>query len=352
MRDCVSLALEAGDFDYVLERTAEIPPAGLEGAEALFDRASALMGKRQYAAAVEHLRALLDRAPDLAAAQINLGLCYYALGRFAEARAPLDVAYAAGVRSTELLRLLVSTYHHLGLIDEAVTLADAHPPSPDSGAALPGVYALLYIDADQPRAAGRWAAQALDANPDSVDGLVAQATLDAARMQVNRARNLYSRALELAPQTGRAWIGLGTLFLLDQDFSRAREHIEQGLQFMPGHTGSWLLLAWTHILAGDLEAAERALLRAMELDRSFAETHGALASVYALRGDRESTEREIEIAQRLDPEGLSSEFARSVLIAHSGDPAAARQIILGAARSLSAGSSGALSRILEHASRH
>ncbi|MEJ1964207.1 MAG: tetratricopeptide repeat protein [Gammaproteobacteria bacterium] len=350
-RECVSLALEAGDYDFVLARSAEVLHQSPGNTQAQFDRASALIGKRDYPAAIEALQALVAQSPDITAAQVNLGLCYYAIGEYAQARAPLDLAFAAGERSPGTLRLLVSTYHHLGLIEEAVAIADSNPPPSQCGAALPGVYALLYIDAEQPLPAARYAAQALAANPDSVDGLVARATLDAVRLRVEPARERYSRALELAPATGRAWIGLGSLALLSRDFATARKQIERGLETLPNHTGSWLLLAWVHIVAGDIEQAEQTLHHTLELDRNFAEARGALAAVLALRGDRAGAEREIEVARRLDPDGLSVHVARSVLMARGGDSVAARKIIDDALAALTSGD-GAISSALKRATRH
>jgi tetratricopeptide (TPR) repeat protein len=351
VRDALNLALESGDYQFVLDQTATVLAGAPEDAQALFLRASAFIGKREYAEAIGILEPLLVRFPDITAAHINLGLCYYALGQYEQARPPLDAAYAAGDRSINTLRLLVSTYHHLGLMDAAVAVADANPAPAQSGAALPGVYALLYIDAEQPLPAARYAAQALSANPDSVDGLVAQGTLDAVRLRVEPARQRYARALEIAPGTGRAWIGLGSLALLERDFVQAKSHIERGLQTLSRHTGSWLLLAWVHILSGDLDAAEKTLRQALELDRNFAEAHGALAAVLAMQGDREGSEREIEIAHRLDPDGLSAQVARSVLMARGGDSDAARKIIEDSLASLTAGD-GPISQALKRATRH
>lgn len=351
-RDCVDLALRAGDFDFVLDRALRTLSSAPEDRQALFDRASALIGKRGYQEAAQALRSLLEHAPGITPAWINLGLCCYLEGDYVGARAALDAAYAAGDRSPDLLRLLVSSYHHLGLMDEAVALADANPAPPGCGAALPGVYALLYIDASQPKPAWRWAAAALAADPDCVEGLVAQATLHAAEMKVSRARQGYARALEVAPATGRAWVGLGMLALLEQDFTGAKEQLTRGLEAMPGHVGSWLVLAWAHLIVNELDDAERVLRHALELDRNFAETHGTLASVLAMRGDREGAEREVELAQRLDPEGLSAHHARSVLIAQAGDSAGARRLIQSAARSLSPGDGSPLARLLEKAARH
>src|SRR5262245_19828129 len=105
-RACVEAALQAQAYNFVLERAETqlaIQPADLA---ALFDKASSLIGLRDYREAAAILRDVLALQPQIVAANINLGLCHYCLEEFTEARVPLDAAYAAGDRSAGLLRLL------------------------------------------------------------------------------------------------------------------------------------------------------------------------------------------------------------------------------------------------------
>jgi len=348
-RECIDLALQTGDYAFALDKLDAVLTVAPTDLRSRFDRATALIGQRQYAAAVEALRGILRDNPALTAVRINLGLCYYCLAEYGEARAALDAAYQAGDRSADLLRLLVSSYHHLGLISEAVALADANSQIAAPNAALAGVYALAYLDANLPSKAARWMGKALAGNPDSVDGLTVQATLNAARMLTAHAKEQFERVLQLSPNNGRAWIGLGTLALLSRDLPRAKELLTRGLELMPTHVGSWHVLAWTQILAGDLPAAEHTFRHALELDRNFAESHGGLASIAALKGDRELAERGIDVALRLDPACLSAQFARSVLLTRAGNPQAGRQLISQTLTRLSPGDGSLLSRVIEQA---
>jgi len=350
-RACMEAALQARAYDFVLERAEKTLATATADIAALFDKGSALIGLREYRAAAAILQDVLARQPQLQAARINLGLCHYCLGEFSEARAPLDAAYADGDRSAGLLRLIVSTYHHLGLMDEAVALCEANPQPVGADAALAGTYALVYLDADEAQAAGEWAARALAGNPRSVDGLVVDGTLRILDMEVNRAKREFELALELAPNTARAWIGLGTLALLENDLPRARAQLTRGVELMPGHVGSWHVLAWTHLMGNDLDAAEAALQRSLELDRNFGETHGALAAVAALRGKREEAERGIEVALRLDANCLSAQFARSVLIGRAGNTDEAKRLIRVTAAGLASGGDSMLNRAIGRATR-
>jgi tetratricopeptide (TPR) repeat protein len=337
-RECIELALQAGDYAFALDKLATVLATSPQDLHARFDRATALIGQRDYAAAIEALRGILRDSPALTAAQINLGLCHYCRAEYGEARVALDAAYAAGDRSSQLLRLLVSSYHHLGLMTEALSLADANSKMGPADPALAGVYALVYLDANQPSKAARWMGKALAGNPDSVDGLTVQATLNAVRMLTAHAREQFERVLQLAPENGRAWVGLGTLSLLERDLPRAQSQLARGVELMPGHVGSWHVLAWAQLISADLAGAERTLRHALELDRNFAETHGGL-------------ERGIEVALRLDPACLSAQFARSVMMARAGDPAAGKRLVRETLAKLSPDDGSLLSRVIERASQ-
>lgn len=322
-RECIALALQAGDYEFVLERTGAAPA----DAQAQFDRAMALIGLREFNAAADLLASFLEREPQLAAARFNLAFCHFCLASYQAARPHLDSLYAAGERPPGLFRLLISTYHHLGSIEEACQIADANAEAAVSDPATAAAYALLYLDADLPEQAQRWSTHVLARQPDNIEALVVQATLNAAGSNTVTAQAQYERVLTLSPSNGRAWIGLGTLALLQNDFATAKAQLARGVESMPGHVGSRHVLAWTNLFAGDIDEAERGFRYALEQDRNFSETHGALAAIAVMRGDRSAAERGIEVALRLDPECLAAQFARSLLIGQAGHPAAARMII-------------------------
>lgn len=298
--------------------------------------AHALMARREYRHAAETLERLAQANFAHPAIQQDLGLCHFCLGEYDRAKTPLESAYRAGERASGLLRLLVTTHHHLGLLDEAAAIADANPAPARSDPALAGAYALVYLDRSRPDLAAQWAKVALGMDGKCVDALTVQGTLSMAKGETDVARASFESIVAVAPGTGRAWVGLGGIALLQQDFGHAVERLERGVQLMPGHIGSWHVLAWAHLLAGDLEGAERAFQQALALNRNFAETHGGLAAVAALRGNSAAAQEALQTALRLDRACLSAQFARSVLAGHAGDPIKARAIVLAAFAHLTA----------------
>jgi tetratricopeptide (TPR) repeat protein len=339
-RECIALAMRGGDHTRALELIdARLARHPLE-AESHFDRSNALIGLKRHEDALAVLKPLEEQGVAQLAVLRNIATCHYLLRNFENARACTERLIAAGETSAGTLHLAISSLHHLGEIDAAVQLADAHASTAEQDGTLAGVCAIAFLDAENSPKAGKFAAIALARNPDSIDGLIVQATLAAAALEVDQAYGQYTRVTELAPGSGRAWLGLGTLAMLGQDFAKARELLERATQLMPAHLGSWHSLAWAHLFAGDHAGAEKYFAHALELDRNFGESHGAMAAMLAMKGDRAGAEREIEIAERLDRAGASAQFARAMLVANASGPDAAREFIRDSVRGLSLRFSG------------
>lgn len=349
---CVSLALQECRYDAASKLVEEALARDPLDRQALFEQASIHLAQKQFDTASRLLAALTEDANVDPAVWQNLGLCHYALGDYAAAKPCLERVYERGAHSADLFRLLVSTLHHLGLVDEALVVAKTAAESGRANGALAGVLALLYLDAEEPAQAARWSARALALNPQSVDGLVVQGTLRTGAFDLPTARGLFMRALAAAPETARAWLGLSLVSLAENDFTQARDQIQTGLRYMPQHVGSWHVLAWIDLIQGKLDEAQVSFERSLDLDRNFAESHGGLAAIAALRGDRATADERIEIAERLDPTCLSAKFARSTLIKGAGDPKAAREVLLTALTGLSPQDSGAVARVIGELTRH
>jgi tetratricopeptide (TPR) repeat protein len=345
-RQCVELATTAGRFDVVVGLADAVLDAHPTDAAALFDKATGLIGQRAYRDALEVLQRseLVDSGDG--AVLSNMGLCSFFLGDFAAAKRHLEQCYAGGARSPALLVLLVSSCHHVGALDEALRIAGENEQAAANDAALAGVYALAYLDANDAARAAGWAKTALRLNPQSVDGRVTEATLLTARLQTDRARQLLEGVIEDAPATGRAWIGLGTLTLLDQRMELAQQQLRRGLELMPQHVGSWHLLGWAQLVAGELDAAEATFQHALQMDRNFAETHGALATIAALRGEQKRAQAQIAVALRLDPESMAARYAQAVLSGRTGQAGQAQSAVLELVEGLAAKDGSALSKLL------
>ena len=326
-RECVELAMRGGEFARALDLVDARLTRHPAEAETLFARSNVLIGLKQYAAALEILNALGQIGVSPVAVLQNQATCHYLLQQFDNAFADTERLLASGEKSASNLQVAISSLHHLGRIDEAVKLADEHAAAAATNGPLAGACAIVYLDDEQVEKAAGLARVALAQNPDSIDGLMVQATIAGAELEVEAALRQFARVAELSPQNGRAWLGLGMLATLNLDFNKAKEFLARATELMPKHLGSWHALAWAHHFTQDPVGAERYFSHALELDRNFAESHGAMAAMHAMKGEREAAEREIELAERLDRSGLSSHFARSLLISKAQGAEAGQEYI-------------------------
>lgn len=345
-RQCVDLATQIGQYETVVQLADTVLVASPADTAALFDKATGLIGLRAYSPALELLGQLEPMAAADSAVRMNMALCCYCLGDFAAAKQHLDKCDAAGMKTSGMLRMLVSSCHHLGLLDEATRIARENEAAASSDAALAGVCALLYLDVDDPMRAAQFASIALRLNPKSVDGRVTEATLLTARAQTERARQMLESVVEDAPTTARAWIGLGSLSLLSRQLDAAKQQLRRGLDLMPDYAGAWQLLGWAQLVSGEVSAAAETFQRAVALDADFAEAHGGLATVAAVRGEERRARELIERALRLDPHCLAAKVAQAALLGRSGRPADAQNLVADAVGELAAKDSTALAKLL------
>jgi tetratricopeptide (TPR) repeat protein len=350
--NCIDLALHQKNYNVVLLVANDALAREPTDHQAKFERASALIGLRRINEALDDLNYLvqeLELTPPSAVLQ-NIGLCHYLLGDFVAARTNLERVYAAGVRSADLARLLISSLHHLGEILQATSIADDSNDLGKMDASLAGVMALLYLDANQPQKAAKWSSYSLAKNPYSLDGMVTQGTLRAGTFDLRSARELFERALSIAPTAGRAWLGVALVSMAEHDLGKARDQVQEAVKYMPTHIGSWHVLGWIQLIQGELEAARSTFEHALSLNRNFAESHGGLGAIAALQGNRSQSERYIEVAERLDPHCLSAKFARSTLQKGTGDEQAARETLIGALSGIAREDRSIISRIVDELS--
>jgi tetratricopeptide (TPR) repeat protein len=349
--DCIDLALQLRRY----ESAALLADDGLallpNDETLLFLKSNALIGCKNFASARTVLELLHAFDPLNQAIAQNLALCCYCVNDFGAARTHLESIYASGNRDPGVVRMLVSSCHHLGNMERATAVADENKELGRSDAALAGVFALAYLDDSRASDSAKFAAVALRGNPNNVDALLSDGTLRTASGDVERAQQSYERVLAMSPASGRAWIGLGMLDMLQRDFVKAKERLKKGLEHMPGHVGSWHALGWAYFVTGELDDAQKVFDHAMEMDRNFAETHGALGAIAAMQGNVEVADEYARVALKLDPDCMSARLVQSLLAARGGDKGRAQQAISEALGGIMSGNTESFMKMMEIAMR-
>lgn len=311
LADAAFASLDAQRFDAcdeLLGRLAQIAPltpalrnlAGLSAmSQGRFDQAERIFAELWAGQDDVHLR-------------FNLAYAIAMQARYADALEPLSDEVLAEV--AESIRLKMLCLYHLGDLDAVIALGERHVDHPIAGEQVCGLLATALFDADDFERAHRYASRA----PDSVGGLTVEGLLALQGDEHGRARELFARALEADPASGRAQLGEGLAFLSAHDFARAAPRLDRAATLLRSHAGSWLSAGWAYLLDGKLAEARERFERSLQTDRGFAEASGALAVVDAYEGRDDEARHHSEAALRLDPDCLSATYAKSLLLAKAG----------------------------------
>lgn len=143
--------------------------------------------------------------------------------------------------------------------------------------------------------------------------------------ELSRARLVFSRLTEVAPERGGSWRELGAVAELQGDLEGALRAYQEATRRAPGEVEGWLRLGALHRRANRPAAAAEALSQAIRRDQSRRELDPQILSLAIEGGDRVLAR---EAAGRLSGAGIEAGFmAVAGLLLQQGD-------LLGAANEL------------------
>jgi tetratricopeptide (TPR) repeat protein len=276
-----TIAMASGDVNDAIARFRSLQDSGIKSDVLNYNFAYSLMLDHQFDAAKELLLPLVNEAKE-------------------------SVPHATA--------LLARCYHHLGMLDESISIAESFLQSHPDNTEILGIMALLNLDAEHLDSAKAYAQKAADLDVSNLDARITLGTLALAEQEDEEAERYFSQAITSNPENGRAWAGLGLAHMLKLSPEKAVSDLEKAVRFMPTHIGTWHALAWAQIVTKDLSGAKESFEHAMALDRNFSETHGGLAVIAALSNEPEAEVNTlIQRAIRLDPNSFSGRYAKSLL---------------------------------------
>lgn len=318
--DAATAALDEGAFGQartLIDRYAATtpPPAALLNIQGLV--AINEQHFKEAASVFEGLQAGQPSDPGIA---FNLAWCKAMLQDYSGALALLNEIVTSAVPRAAALK--IQMMHHLGLLEDALTVGAALAEHYPTDHALMGALAIVAIDAGQVDLAKAYGGRAGEGH----EGLSTLGMLELGGDRIDQSMALFDRALLAYPNSARGLLGKGLGLLAKGDPDAAAAYIDQSAEAFGGHLGTWVAAGWAYFVRGDLKSSRKRFERALALDDTFAETHGALAVLDIAEGDLESAKRRTEIALRLDPKCFAGALAKSLLVAGAGDAATAERI--------------------------
>jgi tetratricopeptide (TPR) repeat protein len=318
--DAANAAFDAGDIEAAKElldryhAIAELPPAllNLQGLVAI-----RLQDVDGAAAAFD---ALLLAGVNDPSVRFNRAWVHALKEEHAAALALLDDETVAVAERAAALK--VQTLHHLGQIEEALSVGQAMIERYPHNDSLLGALSVAAMDADNMDLARHYAGQASG----GVDAFTTRGLLALNDNKPSESVDLFNAALALHPDAPRAWIGKGLGLVAVGDVVGGSEALRIGAEIFGDHLGSWIALGWTQFMAKDSSGARKTFDHALSLDDNFAETYGALAVVDLTDGKIDSARRRADIALRLDRACFGGMLAKMLLAEAKGDSALAQRV--------------------------
>jgi tetratricopeptide (TPR) repeat protein len=283
-----------------------------EVARSLMEEAAAARDAKRVDEAIAKYTRVLEVAPTLASAYINLGALYFNQGK-------IDQAYATFAKGTEnapadrtLLSNAAATAQQLGKSDEALTYVDRaiEKNKRDSGLySLRGTILRTLGRNDEALAALQTASQL---SPDDAKVLFSFGNQLYQMGRKEEAINVYGRAVALDKSLIRAWYNLGAVYFETgrlpealQAYKVALAPIEQsfakGETVDPIHARAYLNLGGIYLKQQQWQPAADAYQKALRLDPKNTIAHYSLGFIYFTTNQPQKAEAAYQMALAADP---------------------------------------------------
>ncbi len=141
------------------------------------------------------------------------------------------------------------------------------------------------------------------------------------KLMMGRARDAFSRALELDPNRDAALGNLGVMARLEGDYPGAEALLTKALELDPDYPGYLNNLGNVHAAAGDLKKADKWWGKALKADPGVPYAKANRAQGWVLQGKKKTKQDAIALYEELEGEPGYSQLAHDQLVALGAKPA-------------------------------
>lgn len=251
------------DWEGAKNALTEATRVAPDGALPYIRLALAAFHNQDEEAAVANLRAALERAPNSAPLEFELGSIYYQTGKN-EAALDYYARAAARMASNALANYNVGTMNltlaNFADAERNLTRAVEHA-SGDRSLLLDAMtnLGIAYFNARQPQKATEMFEKVLELDPDNVWGHI---NLGVGRARQNNAAEAiahFQRAIQLQPEAFEAHLNLGLLYSEEGEFDKALASLQTALRLAPAEADTervHMSLGIAHYQRGDFKNAQ------------------------------------------------------------------------------------------------
>ncbi len=175
-----------------------------------------------------------------------------------------------------------------GQVDHAIQLLQKATEIDPGSVFLYQELASLYLSQKKTTEALLALEKGLAMNPDHVEALILYGNINHTLKQLDKAKQAYKRAIELAPQKEeRVYLLLGGILMEEGELDDAFDLYQQLVELFPASFAGHFFLGKIHAEQGRSDEAEAAFTRALELEPDLEEGRFELLKIYQAEGDNE-----------------------------------------------------------------
>jgi tetratricopeptide (TPR) repeat protein len=295
---------QAGQRPKAYQTLEEVLKAPMVNGEALILKTRFLLADRKYDEAVKSADALINVSSSDPSGYFLRGFALSGRGSVDDAvtafRKVLELAPAAEPAKMQLASLYVTRGENAAAIELLNPIIKAQPnagpPRFLLGQALVQLGNLAGAEAQLLPLA--------KVNPSSPDIQIWLGRLYGAKNAPVPARQAFSRALELQPNSILALNGLVTLDLVEKKHDHARATLQSRLDAAPNDPAVLFLAANSHWMMGDAKEAEALFKKTIEADQNNIDAYGRLAMIYFSERRLDESKKQFEDVANRDPKAV------------------------------------------------
>jgi tetratricopeptide (TPR) repeat protein len=306
-----------------LEEVLKAPPLS---SEALILKTRFLLADRKYDDAVKSADVLIKASSTDPSGPFLKGLALSAKGSTDEAvtafRKVLEIAPASLPARMQLANLYVTRGENAAAIELLNPIIKAQPTAGPPRLLL----GEALVQSGNLAAAEAQLVPLAKINPSSAEVQMWLGRLYGAKNAVAPARQAFSRALELQPDSLLALNGLIALDLVEKKYDQARATLQSRLSADPNSAALLFMAASSREAMGDIKDAEALFKRVLEIDSNYIDAYSRLAVIYLRQRRLDEAKKGFEEVGSRNPKAVAgAKTMIGMILAMQNRPDEARQ---------------------------
>jgi tetratricopeptide (TPR) repeat protein len=296
-------------------------------------KARSLLKQGKNREAIERLKGLAVKRPEMKGVNRELGLAYYREGEYLDASNYLQRASNENKDDHDVVQLLGLAYYFSGRPIEAIPALERVR----SWRFKPNIDAIYVLGMCYAMAARYTEARSVFAEMYGVSPDSAAAHLLIARMLLRQgfdpvAESEARTALSIAPRLPLVHLALGELNIYGGDYLKAVQEFESELAVNPTCAQALAHLGDVYWRLNRDEDSRKALLRSISLNDAATEPYVSLGKALLRQGEISLAEQNLQHAVKLDPGNYTAHYILGQLYRDQGQSEAAKREMTAAAR--------------------